>query len=724
MLKRLFSGRNQIFIVGGVALAAFGLAGFTFALLLGVAPFVPATPTNVVLSLNANLVVLAVLALLIGYRVVALFRRRRRGGGGARLHGRAAVLFGLVATAPSIMLVILSVAFLHVGLEQWFGDKVEAAVGRSVSIARAYLREHRLGLVRETYTLGANLTQPDTLARLEKEAIDSDLEWVVERRGLAEVVVFDEAGDVNAKAGDVSDLKDATVPNWALRSARTGGAAVVIQGGGERLRALLWLEPAQRFLLVGRAIDPGVSRYVEGVNRAVDSYKEAINSRGTIEARVSVLYLLFALAFILASIWAGLMFAGALADPISNLIQTADRVRAGDLSARAPVNARGDEIGNLLSGFNRMTAQLERQRDALIAANAEMDERRRFTTAVLSGVTSGVLGLDGDGVIRAANRYAEVALGAAPGGLEGEPLESASPELAMALSSSHNAETEVRVIRGGRQRVLLARAATGEEIDLDGQVITFTDITDLLVAKRQAAWSGVARRVAHEIKNPLTPIQLAAERLKRRYLKAVADDPDVFTLCCDTIIRQVAALRGMVDEFSEFARMPTPSMQPADIGALCQEVLFLMEMQHKHVRFTLRAEDGPVVVSCDPGQITRALNNVLINAVHAVEDQQEAEDGQTGRTGEIRVSVRLSGDRAIVVVEDEGGGFPEDILENVVEPYVTTKQGGSGLGLAIVQRILEEHGGELVIRNRPEGGAAVELHLLARGAALAAAEMG
>lgn len=710
MLRRLLSGRNQIFMVGGVTLAAFGLAGFTLALLLGHAPWLQSTPQNVVLSLNANLIVVAVLALLIGYRVIVLFFRRRRGGGGSQLHARAAVLFGLVATVPSIMLVIFSIAFLHVGLEQWFGDKVEAAVSRSVSIAQAYLREHRQGLVRDVYALGALLehgAQQDYL--IDGPEVSNAVERYVPRRGLAEVVVFSVSGKVKVKAGDVSDLKDAVVPTWALRSAKRGDTAVVIDGGHERLRALLWVEKIEHYLLVGRAIDQGISRHVEGVNRAVGAYRESIDKRGSIEVRLSILYLLFGLTFVLASVWAGLMFAGALADPISSLIQTAEKVGAGDLSARTVVKGRSDEIGKLLIGFNRMTAQLEAQRDELIAANAEMDERRRFTAAVLSGVTSGVIGLDEDRVIRAANRYAEETLDIGAEKLLGQGLAAVAPELVSVLTKRSSAETEVRMIRGGRQRVLLVRASTGDD-DQAGHVITFTDIADMLAAKRQAAWSGVARRVAHEIKNPLTPIQLAAERVKRRYMKVVDDDPETLGLLCDTIVRQVAALRGMVDEFSEFARLPSPSMQMADLKSLCQEVLLLMEMQFKDVAFEFVADDAAALVDCDPGQVTRALNNVVINAVHAVQGGNES-----GAAPKVVLSIRREGERIIAAIEDNGQGFPEDLLESVTEPYVTTKQDGTGLGLAIVQRILEEHGGSLVIRNRPAGGAAVELRLWAHG---------
>lgn len=710
MLRRLFSGRNLMFLVGGATLAAFGLAGFTLLLLVDKAPWLPSTPQNVVLSLNANLVVVAILALLIGYRVISLFVRGRRGGGGAHLHRRVAVLFGLVATAPSIMLVVFSIAFLHVGLEQWFGEKVEAAVGRSVSIARAYLREHSQGLVRDTYGFGAMLEYGAELDYpIDSERVTTAVNSFVVRYGLSGAAVFDEAGNVQLKAGDTSEMEDVFVPAWALHSAKQGDQAVVFSGGRERIYSLLWVKEVSRYLLVGRAIDAGISGHVEGVNRAVGAYKEAIDERGSIEVRLSILYLLFGLAFVLASVWAGLMFAGALAEPISNLIRTADKVGAGDLSARAAVGERSGEIGNLLIGFNRMTAQLERQREELIEANTEMDERRRFTAAVLTGVTSGVIGLDDNGVIRAANRYAEDALAVGPGGLIGLELAQIAPELEAVLSGRSAQETEVRLVRAGRQRVLLVRASAGGE-DHAGLVITFTDIADLLAAKRQAAWSGVARRVAHEIKNPLTPIQLAAERLKRRYTKKVEDDPETFALLCDTIVRQVAALRGMVDEFSEFARLPTPAMQSADLEALCQEVIALLGMQYPDVTFELDAGSGLPPADCDPGQITRALTNVIINAVHAVQ-----ENGGGDGAARIVVAVRQDGERVVATVEDNGGGFPEDMLENVTDPYVTTKENGSGLGLAIVRRILEEHGGALALWNRPEGGAAVELRLWAHG---------
>jgi len=715
MLKRLFSGWRLFFLVGGMTFIAFAMVAFTFALLLDVAPFVTSSPENVVMSLNANLVILLILALLVGYRIFAVFRGRVKGGGGGKLHARVALLFGLVATAPSIMLVIFSVAFLHVGLDQWFGQKVDAAVNRSLFIGRAYLQEHRLGLVRDTYAMGDSLARQNVDDTGAKDDWDGVLKGLTIRLGLAEVVLFDESGGVRGKAGDVDELKGAIVPDWAVRSARLGDDVVVIGGSAERVRSLLWLGERKLFLLVGRAIDPGIVRHVEGVNLAVGDFQKAVVKRTSIEARLSVFYILFGLVFVLASMWAGLMFAGALAEPISTLIQTADQVRAGDLSARVIVRGRSDEIGSLLAGFNRMTEQLEAQRDRLVDANEEMDERRKFIGAVLSGVTSGVVGVDPAGVVRAANTYAEATL-AAGVNIVGEELRVVAPELEMALQepggASGVAETEVRIIREGRQRVLLARASDESDADLEGRVITFTDITDLVAAKRQAAWSGVARRVAHEIKNPLTPIQLAAERLKRKYGKTIELDPDIFALCCDTIVRQVDALQGMVDEFSEFARLPSPKMQLASLGDLSSEVIFLLEMEHKDVSFKISLEGSPNEIDCDPGQITRALNNILINAVHAVQEKQATDEGEQG---EVALTVLAEGHQVVLRVEDTGNGFPDDLIHSVAEPYVTTKPNGSGLGLAIVQRIVEEHGGELRLSNKPAGSALVEIRLLSHG---------
>jgi two-component system nitrogen regulation sensor histidine kinase NtrY len=709
MKSRLFFGRRLIIAVSATALAAFGLAGFTLALLLGVAPFVQSTAQNVVLSLNANLVVVGFLLFLIGYRVFFLLKRLRDGGAAARLQGKVAALFGVVSILPTVTLIILSVTILHVGLDNWINVKTEQATARSLSIARAYLRDHRLSLVRDTYTLGNFLSEKRVVSAVNQKRFDEPLKTLADRRGLIEIVIFDSKGEVFAKAGDIEGLRSANVPQWAIQTAKSGGAPVVIRGNTDRLRTLYWLAGVERFLLVGRALDPQISSHVEGVSAAVTALQDAVGARNSIEARLVVFYVLFGLVFTLASVWAGLMFAGVLAEPVSNLIVAADQVRSGNLKARVSVGPHTDEMGNLLISFNRMTAQLETQRDELITANNEMDQRRRFTGAVLDGVASGVIGIDEAGIIRTANPYAVDALDVQGSDLVFRKLSDVAPELLEIGDFSERQETEVRIMRGGRQRVLLARSVSVSGEHVGAKVITFTDITDLLQAKRQAAWAGVARRIAHEIKNPLTPIQLSAERLKRRYLGTIQKDPDVFSLCCETIIRQVTALRSMVDEFSEFARLPAPKIQPANVSELAQEAIFLLQNEHRSVFFSLQSESNETLIECDPGQIVRAFNNVLINAVHAVLGRAAEEDD--GFIPKIEVVI-LTGDQSVTVIcLDNGKGFSPEVLESALEPYVTTKEDGSGLGLSIVQRVIEEHRGSLRIQNRDEGGAVIEIRL-------------
>jgi two-component system nitrogen regulation sensor histidine kinase NtrY len=327
----------------------------------------------------------------------------------------------------------------------------------------------------------------------------------------------------------------------------------------------------------------------------------------------------------------------------------------------------------------------------------------------LDGVASGVIGIDDTGMIRTANPYALEALGVKGREIIQRNLSEVAPELLEISNFAGRQEREVQIVRGGRQRVLLARTVPVSGENVGGQVITFIDITDLLQAKRQAAWAGVARRIAHEIKNPLTPIQLSAERLKRRYLKTIQNDPDIFSLCCETIIRQVSALRSMVDEFSDFARLPAPKLRLINICELAQEAVFLLEAEHQAVSFKLKIPENGAFAECDPDQIIRAFNNIIINAVHSVIGRAEKESSDF--IPNIELSVFIENGSIVITCADNGAGFAPDVLESALEPYVTTKDEGSGLGLAIVQRIIDEHRGTLRIYNRNDGGAAIEIQL-------------
>ncbi len=399
-----------------------------------------------------------------------------------------------------------------------------------------------------------------------------------------------------------------------------------------------------------------------------------------------------------------------MARPISHLIAAAERVRAGNLAARVPVGQGDEEFASLSRAFNRMTHQLETQRAELVEANRQLDQRRRFTETVLEGVSAGVIGLDHDGRINLPNRSASLLLGSDLDQLIGEPLAEAVPEMAPLIAAAARrpdrlAQSELRLVRGGRTSTLLVRiAAEAAEGDAKGFIVTFDDVTELLSAQRKAAWADVARRIAHEIKNPLTPIQLSAERLKRKYLKEIGNDPETFTTCTDTIIRHVGDIGRMVDEFSSFARMPAPVFRDVDLSELVRQAAFLQRTATPDIAIELDLPPAPLRLSCDSRQVSQAVINLLKNAAESI----QARDGDAPPG---RIILRGKREEGLVelAVEDNGRGLPQDGRERLTEPYVTTRAKGTGLGLAIVKKIMEDHNGELVLEDREGGGARVVL---------------
>jgi two-component system nitrogen regulation sensor histidine kinase NtrY len=418
------------------------------------------------------------------------------------------------------------------------------------------------------------------------------------------------------------------------------------------------------------------------------------------------------------AIWVGLNFANKLAQPIAGLVAATDRVRAGDLTAR--VKEQGtDELGSLSNAFNRMTSQLESQRADLVEANEQIDTRRRFIEAVLSGVSAGVIGLDHLGRIQFPNQTASELLSTDLSLALGRPITEFVPELGKLLerarhSPSQMVESEIQVFRRGRPRTLLVRLAVeGERDEARGFVVTFDDITELISAQRKAAWSDVARRLAHEVKNPLTPIQLAAERLKRRYLDEVKSDPKTFSTCIDTIIRQVGDIGNMIGEFSDFAQMPSPTLDRHDVADMVRRAVFLQRSANPPITYDLDLPDDKVELVCDDRQIGQALINLLQNAADAIAGKSG--DGQDG-VGHITVEVGHDKDQIVIAVTDDGVGLPKDVDRDITDPYVTTRTQGTGLGLAIVRKIMEDHGGTLVLEDADEGGARVSLLFQADGA--------
>jgi two-component system nitrogen regulation sensor histidine kinase NtrY len=704
--------------------AAAAIAGSaTYAALTKSLPF-KTGPGVVVVLLYIDLVLLLLLAAVVAWRLTQVWIERRRGSAGSRLHIRLVGLFSVVAVTPTIIVAVFSAFFLNFGLQSWFSDKVSTAIKESVAVATSYLDEHVRTIEADALTLSQRMqpflplligNDPQNIAQFERLLNDEALQI-----SLPEAMVFDSSFRVLARTGLSFAMQRSQIPIQSVEKARKGGVALLRSESDDRVRALVRLDSMgdllpDTFLYVGRFVEPGVLQHVERAQAALTEYQQLEVARSGIEITFVLIFVVVALLLLLAAVWIGLYFATQLVRPISLLIGAAERVRAGDLSARVPEeDAKADEIGSLSRAFNRMTGQLEEQRRELVEANRQVDARRRFSEAVLAGVSAGVIGLDERGRVDLPNRSACQLLATPSEGMIGRPLEEAVPEMAPLFREARRrparlVEAELKIQRKGRTRTLLVRiAAERVNREIKGFVVTFDDISDLLAAQRSAAWGDVARRIAHEIKNPLTPIQLSAERLKRKYLKEISSDPENFIICTDTIVRQVDDIGRMVDEFSAFARMPAPVMKEETLDELCRRALFLQRDGNPEIHYSLELPPGPLRFRCDARQISQALINLLQNAADSIYGL-ETEAGAGPRKGEILLRVVQGTGQIAIEVEDNGRGLPLEDRDRLTEPYITRREKGTGLGLAIVKKIMEDHHGDLILEDRDGPGARVRL---------------
>jgi two-component system, NtrC family, nitrogen regulation sensor histidine kinase NtrY len=687
---------------------------------------IAADPELVLGLLYLDLILLLLLGVLVARRLVQLIVARRQGLAGSRLHARLVALFSLVAVAPAIVVAVFSVAFLHFGLEAWFSERISGALRNSLNVAQAYLEEHKEVIRADALAMALDLNREGPALAGDPEMFQRLLDAQAALRSLNEAVVFLGNGQMVARSSLALGLELERVPPDVFEQAANGELVVLTSEADDRVRALVRLDNfLDAYLYVGRFVDARVLDYMERTRQAIDEYRALELRRSGIQVTFAMIFGVVALLLLLAAVRVGLAFANRLAMPISRLIAAADRVRVGDLTASVPEHEEEHEIDHLSRAFNRMTAQLGSQRAELINANNQLDERRRFTETVIGGVSAGVLGLDSRGRITLANRSAAELTAAPPDDLVGRPLIAVIPEVAGLLASvattpERPAEAQIELRRPDGAHTLLVRvAAQHDGSGITGYVVTFDDITELLSAQRKAAWAEIARRIAHEIKNPLTPIRLSAERLRRKYLPQIETEREAFANSTDTIIRQVDGIGRLINEFSAFARMPAPVFALEPGKDLVRRAVHLQEGARPEIGFETHLPEGDVRLYCDAQQVAQALTNLLQNAVESVLERMKEQDG-TKASGWVMVKLVETRDRCLIEVHDNGCGLPEP-TEPLTEPYVTTRATGTGLGLAIVKKIMEEHGGSLTLRNRTGGGACATLAFPAVGASHEAA---
>ena len=696
-----------------LAFTALVLGIITFVLLSG-GVRLQVTQSGLVAMAVANLAVLLLLGAVFAGRLTRVWVERRRGSAGSRLHVRLVLLFSVVAVTPTILVALFATAFFTLGIQSWFNDRVRTALNEGLEASRGYLEEHRNNIRGDALQMAADLSRAGPMLYSSPYSFAQVLQTQTLLRGLTDAVIFEPVtGRVQAGAGPMDGLGVELPPRSVIDQARDGDVVVMGEPNEDRVRALVKLDSTPALmLLVDRPVDQNILNHMARTEQAVAEYYRLDQNRSNLQITFALIFAIVALLVLMAAVLIGLVLANQIARPIGGLILAAERVRGGDLGVRVPEIASDDEVAGLSRAFNRMTNQLASQRAELMDAYSQIDERRRFTETVLAGVSAGVIGLDVAGRVELPNRAASELLAMDLMSTIGAELAQIVPEFAPLLETvrahpSRPHTEEVQIGPPARRRTLLVQIGSdlrGERPD--GYVVTFDDITELQSAQRKAAWADVARRIAHEIKNPLTPIQLSAERLKRRFTKEIQSDPETFAQCADTIVRHVGDIGRMVDEFSAFARMPLPVLKAEDIGRVAREALILQRSARPEIEWrTDIPERGPVGL-CDRRLLGQALTNLLQNAADAVA-MRARPPGEPAGCITVRVAERDG--MAVIAVEDDGIGLPEADRARLTEPYVTHKPKGTGLGLAIVKKIMEDHHGSLELDDRSDGPGAVAM---------------
>ncbi len=663
------------------------------------------------LVLLLDLIYMLVLAAMVAQKVMRIINARNAKTAGSRLHMRLSGVFSIVALVPTIVVAVISTVLLNFGFENWFSTRVQNVVGNSLAAAQAYEFEKRNDLSKDARLLAQFLEQQH---RISKDVGDGELRNALTlgqkriQRGLKEAFVIDGGAKLRAR-GERSYLFDFEEPTPDQLSRAEANELVIIEDwDNNEFRALLRLNGfVDRYVYISRTVDGKILSLLDETKETVAVYNQMERERDKLLFDLALIYLGFALVVILAAIWLGLWFAERLARPMGRLAGAVQRVGAGDLGVKVREEEGDDEIAMLGRVFNRMTQQVKRQHDDLREANARTERRRRLFDSVLSGVTAGVVGLTPEGRIEMMNAAASRLLNLDRDADIDQELTKSVPEFSELFNKLNETgakftQKEIRLTRAGSPEILLVRIAMrlSETGLLEGYVVTFDDVTDLVSAQRMAAWGDVARRIAHEIKNPLTPIQLSAERMRRKFAPLVGDQSDTLEQYADVIIRQTNDLRRIVDEFSKFARMPEPERRKHNLTKLIRDAVVLQQEALAPTEIILDDQCDTIEASFDATMINQALTNLIKNAGEAIETYRNS-CGDADYQGRIVVQVNALNNSTEILIQDNGIGLPVENRSRLFEPYVTHRENGTGLGLPIVKKIIEEHGGSLELLDAP-----------------------
>lgn len=704
-LERL---RENTLTVPGMALVGSALisALVSFAILLGLTPIEP-VDTVVLAALIVNLVFVILMLGLVFAEIRTLTRARKRGKAAARLHIRIVALFSIVAILPAILVAIVASITLDVGLDRWFSIRTKSIVNSSLSVAESYVLENARFLQGQTVSMANDLDNVRSLYSLDRTGFTNFMTRQTVGRGLMGAFLVRPDGSVILQADIKTERPIPSIPKDALRDAVNGKPTLIPPGVTNLVGAIIPMQQIEEtYLYTVRVVDPNVMQSMREMREATEEYQTLEQGRAPLQLAFGILYLGFALIVLIAAIWTAIAVADRLVRPIRVLIDASDMVASGNLDVVVPVHTSDGDVGSLAKTFNNMIVQIRTQRDEILVAKDQIDDRRRFTEAVLSGVSAGVVGVDHDSGISIANRSASSMLGDGTHQIIGQPFTAVAPEFSdilarAALLPGRETRSQVIVKRSGKERTLDVKITREDNHDgLESFVITIDDITDLLIAQRSTAWADVARRIAHEIKNPLTPIQLSAERIRRRYGRQIPDDDRaVFDQCTDTIIRQVEDIGRMVDEFASFAQMPKPAKTKADLRDILKETVFMREVSRNDITFHQDWGDEPMVGMFDARMLAQAIGNLIKNATEAI-DAVPDDVERDGKHIHIRARNGDLGGYWIDII-DNGRGLPTENRNRLLEPYMTMRDKGTGLGLAIVKKIIEDHGGSLQLQDAP-----------------------